>query len=112
MKSVALLTIATIFAVGSLSAQVLEQKGSFGIVVAENFVKFNYVITYLGDSAQPDQIAFRISFDDTKGYNLAAEIDEAQTNVKNLKNQSLTGKVNRENSGSAILLFPKLKKKP
>ncbi|MCE5271295.1 hypothetical protein LLH00_08415 [bacterium] len=97
----------SILLASSLMAQDKELKGSFGVVIAENFVKFNYTISYLGDSAQPDNLAFRISFDDTKGFNLAGEITEAETQLKNLKNQSLQGKVQRESAASALLLFPK-----
>ena len=107
MRSVGTLAVLFVVLSGALMAQEAEKKGSFGIVIAENFVKFNYSITYLGDSVKPNEIAFRISFDDTKGYNLAAEIDESETMLKNLKHQTIQGKVERENAGSALLLFPK-----
>ncbi len=92
---------------GSLLAQEKEIKGSFGVVIAESFVKFNYTITYLGDSFQGNNLAFRINFDDTKGHNLGAEINESETQLKNLKNQILRGKVQRESASSAILMFAK-----
>ncbi len=97
----------SILLASSLMAQDKEIKGSFGVVIAENFVKFNYTISYLGDSAQPDNLAFRITFDDTKGFNLAGEINEGETQLKNLKNQTIQGKVQRESASSALLLFPK-----
>lgn len=107
MRFIALTALLAALTAGTLSAQGAEQKGSFGVVISENFVKFNYVLSYLGESAQPDHVSFRISFDDTKGYNLAAEIDEAQTSLKNVRNQTISGKVERESASSAVLMFPK-----
>lgn len=107
MRSFGVVLTLSILLASSLLAQDKEIKGSFGVVIAENFVKFNYTIAYLGDAAQPDNLAFRITFDDTKGFNLAGEINEAETQLKNLKNQTIQGKVQRESAGSALLLFPK-----
>jgi len=103
-KSLLAVAMCVLFA-GSLLAQEKEMKGSFGVVIAENFVKFNYTITFLGDSYQGNNLAFRLNFDDTKGFNLCSEINESETQLRNLKNQTLPGKVQREGAGSAVLIF-------
>ena len=88
-------------------AKQIEKKGSFGVVIDKNFVKFSYVITYLGDSYKENHHAFRLDFEDNKGYDLSKEIEEEKTILKNRKNKTFRGKVERKSVSSVILLFPK-----
>jgi hypothetical protein len=88
-------------------AKQIEKKGSFGVVIHKNFVKFSYVITYLGDSYKENHHAFRLDFEDNKGYNLSSEIEEEKTILKNRKNETIQGIVEIKSVRSVILLFPK-----
>jgi len=49
------------------AAEQIEKKGSFGVVIHKNFVKFSYALTYLGDAYDEDHYAFRLDFEDNKG---------------------------------------------
>lgn len=93
-------------AVNAFSADSVEKKGSFGVVVRENFVKFSYVLTYLGNAYKEDHIAFQIDFDDSKGYDISNEIDENETILKDGRNNTIQGKVERKTASSSILIFP------
>jgi len=90
-----------------LGANKLERKGSFGVVINNNFVHFSYVLTYLGESYKEGYIAFRLDFEDNKGFDLTSEIDESETVLKNLRNQKLKGKIERKTASTAVILFPK-----
>ena len=91
----------------SITAKQIEKKGSFGVVVHDTFVKFSYVITYLGESYKENHHAFRLDFEDNKGYDLASEIDEEETIFKDRRNKVFQGKVERKSARSVMLLFPK-----
>ncbi|HUU28663.1 MAG TPA: hypothetical protein VM123_12705 [archaeon] len=106
MRFFAVTAIIFAFCASTLAAKDIEKKGSFGVVIHENFVKFNYVITYLGDSYKENFIAFRLDFEDNKGYDMPNEIKESETILKNIKNKSIQGKVERQSASSAVLLFP------
>ena len=88
------------------SADSVEKKGSFGVVVRENFVKFSYVLTYLGNAYKEDHISFQLDFDNSKGYDISNEIDENETIIKDGRNNTIQGKVERKTSSSSILVFP------
>jgi len=83
-----------------------EQKGRFGLVIGDNFMTLNYVITYLNDSHKPDHLAFQLDIEDSKGLDLAHEVVESECKLKNSKKQTITGKVERRSATSIILLFP------
>lgn len=93
-------------------AKQIEKKGSFGVVVHDNFVKFSYVITYLGESYKEDHFTFRLDFEDNKGYDLPSEIEEEETILKDRRKKALQGKVERKSVRSAMLLFPKNNDEP
>jgi len=69
-------------AANAFSADSVERKGSFGVVVRENFVKFSYVLTYLGNAYKDETI------------------------IKDGRNNTIQGKVERKTSSSSILVFP------
>jgi len=98
--------------VSSIDAKQIEKKGSFGVVAHQNFVKFSYVITYLGDIYKEDNFTFRLDFEDNKGYDIINEIDEKETILKNRKNETFQGIVEKKSESSVILLFPKKDDKP
>ncbi|MBN2288845.1 MAG: hypothetical protein JXQ83_05885 [Candidatus Glassbacteria bacterium] len=83
-----------------------EQKGRFGIVIHDNFVTLDYVITYLDETHKPDHLAFRLDIQDAKGLDLAYEVAEEECLLKNARKQTLEGKVERINNTTVILLFP------
>ena len=83
-----------------------EQKGRFGLVIGDNFMTLNYVITSLNESHKPDHLAFQLDIEDSKGLDLAHEVVESECKLKNSKKQTITGKVERRSATSIILLFP------
>jgi len=83
-----------------------EQKGRFGLVIGDNFMTLNYVITYLNESHKADHLAFQLDLEDSKGLDLAHEVVESECKLKNSKKQTVTGKVERRSVNSIILLFP------
>lgn len=107
MRFLTAIIIFMAFSASSMSARQIEKKGSFGVVIQANFVKFNYVITYLGDSYKENHHAFRLDFEDNKGYDITSAIEEEKTHLKTRKNKTIQGKVERQSIRSAILLFPK-----
>ena len=99
------LVLALALSAAIVHADSTEKKGSFGLVINDNFVKFSYIITHLGESYKEGHISFQIDFDDNKGYDLASEIDEAATKLKAGK-KDIVGKVEIKSASSAVLLFP------
>jgi hypothetical protein len=104
--ALALFAVLSIPVLAAETAESTEKKGSFGVVINENFVKFNYVITYLGESYKEKNLAFRLDFEDNKGFDIPSQINESETYLKNYKNESIQGKVERQSVTSVILLFP------
>lgn len=98
--------------VSSINAEQIEKKGSFGVVVHQNFVKFSYVITYLSDIYKDNHYAFRLDFENNKGYDILNEIDVKETILKNRKNETFQGILEKKSASSVILLFPKKDDEP
>jgi hypothetical protein len=91
----------------SLAAKKLEKNGSFGVVLYNNFVKFDYVLSYLGESYKENHWAFRLDFEDNKGFDIASEIVEEKTILEAREINPVQGKVDRKSDTSVVLLFPK-----
>ncbi|MFH1069235.1 MAG: hypothetical protein V1794_06385 [Candidatus Glassbacteria bacterium] len=105
MTKFRILIVALAMSLSMLHAESNEKKGSFGLVINDNFIKFSYIITYLGNSYKEGHIAFQIDFDDNKGFDLASEIDEAETKLK-VNKKDLRGTIERKSASSAVLFFP------
>jgi len=84
----------------------LEQRGRFGITYYDNFITLEYSITYLGDSFKPGHLSFQFDFEDTKGFDLSREVVESECKLKNVRNQKLSGKVERVSDDSFRIHFP------
>ncbi len=99
----ALLAVAVAFS--TARAEEISEKGSFGVVIDQNFIKFSYVMTYLGESKTEGHIEFELAFDDNKGYDIPSEIDDTDTILKT-RRDVIEGKVERKDVNSVLLLFP------
>ena len=104
-----LLTIVFLSALSfsSLAAKKFEKNGSFAVVLYDNFIKFDYVLSYLGESYEENHWAFRLDFKDNNGFDIASEIVEEETMLKARKINPVQGKVDRQSDTSVMLLFPK-----
>ncbi|MBW7995301.1 MAG: hypothetical protein FVQ81_01770 [Candidatus Glassbacteria bacterium] len=106
MKAVFAALLAVGLAVGLASADEKSEKGSFGVVINQNFVFFSYVLTYIGDSETAEgHVAFFLEFKDNKGYDIPNEVDDTETYLK-IGVKKITGKAERKSSESVMLLFP------
>ena len=103
LLSTVLLTLAV--AGYAFAADEVSEKGSFGVVINQNFVTFSYVATYMGKAATDGHVAFKLDFKDNKGYDVPSEIEEDETFLKAGRNE-IKGKTERESPNSVILLFP------
>ena len=92
--------------VSSINAEQIEKKGSFGVVVHQNFVKFSYVITYLSDIYKDNHYAFRLDFENNKGYDILNEIDVKETILKNRKNETFQGILEKKKRKQCNPAFP------
>ena len=89
------------------AARDVEKTGSFGVVYHHNFVKFNYVLSYLGETYKEDHWAFKLDFEDNNGFDIPSEIVEEETVLEARRIKPVKGKVDRKSEKSVVLLFPK-----
>ncbi len=97
--------LAVTVAFSAARAAKMSEKGSFGVVIDQNFVKFSYVMTYLGESETKGQVAFELAFNDNKGYDIPSEIEDSDTVLKT-RSLKIKGKTERKSINSVLLLFP------
>ena len=83
-----------------------EKKGTFGFEYYGNFVTMSYVVTYLGESYKPGNLAFQIDLDDNKGFDLSREVVESECALKDARNHKVPGTVERVSDTSVKILFP------
>ena len=105
------LLLTTVFAVlvlvsSSVQAESIENKGSFGLVVNGQFLKINYILTYLGQDYKDGFLAFRMNLEETKGLYLSEEIIEEDLKLKNHKNKEVEGKIEESGEDHVLVLFP------
>ncbi len=97
--------LAVTVAFSTARAAGMSEKGSFGVVIDQNFVKFSYVLTYLGESETKGQVAFELAFNDNKGYDIPSEVEDSDTVLKT-RRLTIKGKTERKSVNSVLLLFP------
>ncbi len=105
MRLILAALLAVIVSFSTASAEEISEKGSFGVVINQNFVHFSYVLTYLGKSETEGHVAFELAFDDNKGYDIPSEIDDSDTLLKTRREQ-FEGKTERKDINTVLLLFP------
>jgi hypothetical protein len=105
MKFIFATLLAVAVAFGTARAGEMSEKGSFGVVIDQNFIKFSYVLTYLGESETEGHVEFELTFNDNKGYDVPSEIDDSDTILKT-RRLEIEGKVERKSENSVLLLFP------
>jgi hypothetical protein len=105
MKYICAMLLAVAVAFSAAHAEEISEKGSFGVVIDQNFIKFSYVMTYLGESETEGHIGFELAFEDNKGYDIPSEIDDTDTVLKS-RRLEIEGKVERKSEHSVLLLFP------
>lgn len=97
---------AIVFMSSSVQAESIENRGSFGLVVNGQFLKINYILTYLGQDYKEGFLAFRMDLDDTKGLYLSEEVVEEDLKLKNHKNKELQGKIEESSENQVLIVFP------
>ena len=83
-----------------------EKKGTFGFEYYGNFVTMNYSITCLGKSYKPGNLTFQIDLEDTKGFDLSQLVVDSECKLKDVRNNKVSGKVERISDSSIRILFP------
>ena len=101
--SAVLLTVA--FASFAFAADEVSEKGSFGVVINQNFVTFSYVATYMGKNSEEGSVAFELDFNDNKGYDVPSEIEDEETVLK-AGRKEIQGKSERISANTVKLIFP------
>ena len=105
MKLCIAVVLSVAFACQVYAADEISEKGSFGVVINQNFVTFSYVATYIGKSDTEGHVAFLLDFKDNKGYDVPSEIEEEDTYLKAGRRQ-IKGKSERKSASSVLLSFP------
>ena len=105
MKLFAVLLLSVAYAGYAVAADEVSEKGSFGVVINQNFVTFSYVAIYKGKSATDSHVTFELDFKDNKGYDVPSEIDEDDTYIKT-GHREIKGKAERKSPSSVLLIFP------
>ncbi|MFC1544655.1 hypothetical protein ACFL4X_00670 [Gemmatimonadota bacterium] len=105
MKLFSTVLLSVALASFAFAADEVSEKGSFGVVINQNFVTFSYVATYIGKSTTEGHVAFELAFKDNKGYDVPSEIEDDATYLKSGRNE-IRGKTERKSPSSVLLLFP------
>ena len=88
----------------AFAADEVSEKGSFGVVINQNFVTFSYVATYMGKNSEDGSVSFELDFKDNKGYDVPSEIEEEETRLK-AGRQEIQGKTERVSPTTVKLIF-------
>ncbi len=82
-----------------------EKRGSFNVLLNENYLKFDYTLTFLGHQHKQGYAAFRFQLLDDQGLDLHSSIEEPKTFLK-IRTKALAGTIEPEGGTSVIILFP------
>jgi len=105
MKVLTAILVSVLAAGSAIAADEISEKGSFGVVINQNFVTFSYVATYVGKGETDNEVAFLLEFNDNKGYDVPSEIEDEGTYIKAGRKQ-IQGHSERKSASSVLLLFP------